>query len=88
MINDTLNLSLLTLLFTLFGLAIFILIIVLIVKFSKKQSGPTNEVLFQKVVDSVQLQQESLQQQQLLAVELKEVKSRLQSVEKILREVE
>lgn len=81
MINDTLNLTFFALLFTLFGLAIFIFIIVLIVKFSKKQTGPTNEALFQKVVDSIQLQQESL-------VELKEVKSRLQSVEKILKEVE
>lgn len=82
------TLTLLALLPILFWLAIFILVIVLIVKFSKKQTGPTNEVLFQKVVDSIQLQQESLQQQQLLAVELKEVKSRLQSVEKILKEVE
>ena len=80
--------TLLALLPLLFWLAIFILVIMLIVKLSKKQSGPTNEVLFQKVVDSIQLQQESLQQQQLLAVELSEVKSRLQSVEKVLKEVE
>ena len=80
--------GLLALLPLLFWLAVFILIIVLIVKFSKKQTGPTNEVLFQKAVDSIQLQKESLQQQQLLADELSEVKSRLQSVEKILKEVE
>ena len=86
--ENTLSLTFISLLFTLFGLAIFIFIIVLIVKFLKKQTGPTNEVLFQKIVDSIQLQQESLQQQQLLAVELNEVKSRLHSIEKILKEVE
>ncbi|WP_172370973.1 hypothetical protein [Sporosarcina jiandibaonis] len=80
--------SLLVMLPILFWLAVFTLVIVLIVKFSKKQSGPTNEVLFQKVVDSIQLQQEFLQQQQRLAVELKEINNRIQSIEKILKEVE
>lgn len=83
-----LTIRLLALLPILFWAALFIFIIVLIVKFSRKQAGPTNEILFQKMADSIQLQQESLQQQQQLTGELKEVKSRLISIEKILNEVE
>lgn len=71
-----------------FWLGILVLIIVLVVKLLKKQSGAANDVLFQKLENSIQLQQETLQQQQLLESELKEVKSRLISIEKILKEVE
>lgn len=71
-----------------FWLGILVLIIVLVVKLLKKQSGAANDVLFQKLENSIQLQQETLQQQQLLERELKEVKSRLISIEKVLKEVE
>ena len=82
------SLSILAFLPFIFWVGILILIIVLVVKQLKKQSGATNDVLFQKLADSIQLQQESLQQQHKLESELKEVKSRLISIEKVLKEVE
>ena len=82
------NLSILAFIPILFWTAILILIIVLVVKQLKKQSGATNEVLFQKLTDSIQLQQESSKQQQRLENELQEVNNRLLSIEKILKEVE
>lgn len=82
------SISILAFLPIILWLGILILITVLVVKLLKKQSGATNDVLFQKLADSIQLQQELLQQQQLLEGELKEVKGRLISIEKVLKEVE
>lgn len=82
------SISILAFLPIILWLGTLILITVLVVKLLKKQSGATNDVLFQKLADSIQLQQESLQQQQLLEGELKEVKGRLISIEKVLKEVE
>lgn len=70
-------------------IAFFILIIYLLVKVLKWNPKQTNIAVFEKITtESEQLRKVALQQHQELTEKLKEVKSRLATVEKILQEVE
>lgn len=85
--GDT-SLVLIALLPIFFWLAVFILIIVFIVRLLKNRSGAVNEAFHQQLADLTRAQEDSIERQELLTEELKEVKNRLQTVEKILRKVE
>lgn len=76
------SLVLLALLPFFFWLAVFILIIVFIVRLLKNRSGAAIEALYQQLADLTRDQKESTERQELLAKELKEVKNRLQAIEK------
>ncbi|MDS9471602.1 hypothetical protein [Sporosarcina pasteurii] len=72
----------------LFWLVIIILIVLLIIRLTKNNPGQSNELLYQKLADSEQLQRESLRRQQELTDELREVHERLKRVEKRLKDRE
>lgn len=81
---------------TIFGLAgmvFVILIITLVVMFvvpiAKAKIKTEKEEVYQKqAADAIQAQKESARQQEKLATEMTEVKERLTSIERILKEVE
>lgn len=70
----------------LFFIAVFVLIIMLIIRLAKNKSGSANEAIHQKLADSEELQREALRRQQELADELKEVNERLKRIERSLRD--
>lgn len=81
---------------TIFGLAgmVFVILIagiavIFVVPLAKAKIKSENEEAYQKMAsDAIQVQEKSGQQQEKLAEEMGEVKQRLASIEKILKEVE
>lgn len=75
--------------FALLIIAFVVVIIVSLMKVWRTKIQTAKEEVYQKLAaDAIQAQEESAEQQKFLATEMADVKERLASIEKILKEVE
>lgn len=70
-------------------IALIVVVIVALIKVWQTKVQTAKEEMYQKLaIDATEAQQESVRQQEKLIAELSEIKERLASIERILKEVE
>lgn len=75
--------------FAILFIALIVVVIVALIKVWQTKVQTAKEEMYQKLaIDATEAQQESVRQQEKLIAELSEIKERLASIERILKEVE
>lgn len=75
--------------FAILFIALIVVVIVALIKVWQTKVQTAKEEMYQKLaIDATEAHQESVRQQEKLIAELSEIKERLASIERILKEVE
>lgn len=89
MMNTDLVTSIAGMGFAILFIALIVVVIVALIKVWQTKVQTAKEEMYQKLaIDATEAQQESVRQQEKLIAELSEIKERLASIERILKEVE